>query len=111
FNDVKTLQQFYAFPDGDTNIDKTVDTVDFNTLAANFGASGTAIWTQGDFNGDNSVDTTDFNILAAHFGEVSPSSALSTLVPEPAGIGAVLGGLCLLVRRHRRPANKEHWQA
>src|SRR5204863_3536697 len=50
---------------GDANLDGTVDTVDFNILASNFGASGT-IWSQADFNYDSSVDTVDFNLLASN---------------------------------------------
>jgi hypothetical protein len=100
FKDVKTLQQFYGFYDGDANIDKTVDTVDFNLLAANFGATGTAIWTQGDFDGNESVDTVDFNILASNFGLVAPAPAMGTLVPEPAGL--IYAGLLGLIARRRK---------
>ena len=46
----------------------TVDTVDFNNLAANF-SSTTAVWGQGDFNYDGAVDTVDFNLLAANFSQ------------------------------------------
>jgi len=52
----------------DANHDGTVDTVDFNTLASNFGASGKA-WTDGDFNYDGTVDSVDFNLLASQFGK------------------------------------------
>jgi len=101
FKDVKTLQQFYAFYDGDANIDKTVDTVDFNILAANF--SGTAkIWTQGDFNGDETVDTIDFNLLASNFSLVAPGDSIGALVPEPCTVlAAVAFGAGLNLRRRR----------
>ena len=110
WKDVKTLQQFYAFPDGDANIDKTVNLSDFNTLAANFGQTG-RVWTQGDFNGDDLVNLQDFNILAANFGMaaagavVTPEdwSNLASAVPEPASAGTialVTAGLGL--RRRRR---------
>jgi hypothetical protein len=52
----------------DANLDGKVDTLDFNTLAANFGGSGKH-WFQGDFNFDGLVDTLDFNKLAANFGK------------------------------------------
>src|SRR5262249_9032927 len=51
---------------GDANLDKTVDTSDFNILAANFGGTGKR-WSQGDFNYDGACDTLDFNALAANF--------------------------------------------
>src|SRR5204863_8504402 len=41
---------------GDANLDLTVDTVDFNLLAASFSQSG-KFWENGDFNYDGSVDT------------------------------------------------------
>jgi hypothetical protein len=53
---------------GDANHDRTVDTLDFNALAANFGKSG-ATFSQADFNYDGVVDTLDFNTLAAQFGK------------------------------------------
>ncbi len=112
WKDVKTLQQFYAFPDGDANIDKLVNLADFNTLAANFGQTG-RVWTQGDFNGDDLVNLQDFNILAANFGmtaagpTVTPDdwASLAAAVPEPASlgtIGLVATGLVLRRRRQRR---------
>jgi hypothetical protein len=45
----------------------TVDTLDFNVLASNFGQSGKN-FTDGDFNYDQVVDTLDFNLLASNFG-------------------------------------------
>jgi hypothetical protein len=67
---------------GDANHDHTVDTVDFNLLAANFGQTARSFG-QGDFNYDSVVDTVDFNMLAANFsktlsapvGSASPASA------------------------------------
>src|SRR6185295_12748063 len=52
---------------GDANHDGTVNLIDFNTLAANFGQSGKD-FSGGDFTYDGSVDLADFNLLAAHFG-------------------------------------------
>ena len=112
WKDVKTLQQFYAFPDGDANIDKAVNLQDFNALAANFGQAG-RVWTQGDFNGDEVVNLLDFNILAAHFGQraagpgVTPGdwANLAAAVPEPASAGTIgLFAAGLLLRRRRRRA-------
>jgi hypothetical protein len=68
---------------GDTNRDKTVDTTDFNTLAANFGASPRDLG-QGDFNYDGTVDTTDFNLLAANFSKSLPASPAHALAAAPA---------------------------
>src|SRR5437773_9186916 len=56
----------FFFMNGDANHDRTVDTVDFNILASNFGNTG-KIFSEGNFNYDSVVDTIDFNILAARF--------------------------------------------
>src|SRR5205814_7074794 len=53
---------------GDANLDGSVDTIDFNILAANFSDNSAPGWGAADFNGDGSVDTTDFNLLASNFG-------------------------------------------
>jgi hypothetical protein len=53
---------------GDANLDRKVDTIDFNQLAANFGQSGRT-FAQANFNYDAAVDTLDFNFLASHFGQ------------------------------------------
>jgi hypothetical protein len=90
---------------GDANIDGTVDTVDFNLLAASFGQSGLS-WNNGDFNYDGSVDTIDFNNLAANFGQTLPgpaAGAVGTLVPEPvSALSAGAFAVSLLMGRRRR---------
>ena len=53
---------------GDTNLDGTVNSVDFGTMAANFGKSGKA-WDEGDFNYDGTVNSVDFGLLAGNFGK------------------------------------------
>jgi len=45
-----------------------VNLADFNRLAAGFGATGGASWTQGNFNYDGGVNLSDFNLLASNFG-------------------------------------------
>jgi subtilisin family serine protease len=67
---VDSITEFFVLS-GDTNRDRVVDTVDFNTLAANFGAGGS--FSAGDFNYDSVVDTTDFNLLAANFNKSLPA--------------------------------------
>jgi hypothetical protein len=88
----------------DANLDGKVDTLDFNALAANFGATGKNWW-QGDNNYDGVVDTLDFNFLASNFGQTLPDDASlqSNLVPEPSSMAAValLAGPALLKRRRR----------
>jgi hypothetical protein len=54
---------------GDANDDGAVDVGDLGILAANYGITGDAMWSQGDFNGDGAVDVGDLGILAAHYGE------------------------------------------
>ena len=112
WKDVKTLQQFYAFPDGDANIDRSVNLSDFNALASNFGQSA-RLWTHGDFNGDEVVNLIDFNILASHFGQsasgptVTPDdwARLGAAVPEPAAAAMLsLITTSLVLRRRQRRA-------
>ena len=45
-----------------------MDSLDFNSLAANFGHAGRG-YVHGDFNFDGIVDSLDFNALAANFGQ------------------------------------------
>ena len=88
---------------GDANLDKVVDTVDFNLLASNF-SSSVDRWSKGDFNYDGSVDTTDFNLLASNFAHVLPASidALGAVIPEPSALGLGLAGMTIMFRQRRR---------
>jgi hypothetical protein len=88
-DDSSVLLRFTRF--GDANLSGNVNLQDFNLLAASFGATGNAVWTQGDFNYDGNVILQDFNLLAANFGlsaagpGVTPEdwAALASAVPEP----------------------------
>jgi hypothetical protein len=82
---------------GDANFDGTVNLLDFNALAANFGATTNTSWLSGDFNFDNRVDLTDFNILAANFG----TSGVPASIPEPSA-AALLSGVAASVAVWRR---------
>ena len=57
---------------GDVNADGKVNALDFNAIAAHFGMSSGAIWTQGDLNYDGNVNALDFTILASNFGYSGP---------------------------------------
>jgi hypothetical protein len=61
----------------DANRDRSVDTVDFNTLAANFGLTGRT-FSQGnfDYSSDGLVDTIDFNLLASKFSQSLPAPSV-----------------------------------
>ncbi len=103
--DVKAFQQFYPFADGDANMDGTVNALDFNVVASNFGSTS-AVWPQGDFTGDNIVNTADFMVLANNFGVVSPTpspslSLAGSVVPEPTGLGILAASGLLFWRRRR----------
>jgi hypothetical protein len=90
---------------GDADLNGSVNLLDFNRLAANFGTASGAVWSQGDFNYDGGVNLLDFNRLAGNFGlsagadgVVDPSdwSALASAVPEPSllfltGVPALAG--------------------
>jgi hypothetical protein len=69
---------------GDANLDGTVNLLDFNRLAAGFGASD-AYWTQGEFNYDQSVTLADFNLLAGNFGQ-----SVSAAAAEPDEVADLL---------------------
>ena len=57
----------FFFQMADANRDRSVNALDFNILASNFGLSGKT-FTQGNFNYDGAVDTADFTALATAFG-------------------------------------------
>jgi hypothetical protein len=102
-SDVDTLvHMIFSSEYGDANLDQSVNALDFNALASNFGHTGAA-WAQADFNGDGIVDSLDFNALASHFGFKAPAGdvALGSVVPEPIGLAAVLG-MVIFGRRRRR---------
>ena len=85
---------------GDANLNGTVDTTDFNILAANFASSGQN-WLGADFNGDTIIDTLDFNVLASNFSQTTPPQLGAALVPEPGALALVILTIALLrCRRH-----------
>jgi hypothetical protein len=67
---------------GDADLNRSVDTIDFNLLAANFSLSGKR-WNQGDFDYNGSVDTIDFNLLASSFGKSLPGPVTSATSLNP----------------------------
>jgi hypothetical protein len=87
---------------GDAMLNGNVNLADFNRLAANFGLSTAARWSQGNFDFDNSVNLADFNKLAANFGQ-------SGLGPDGGGSGTqdeTLPSLEELIRSQSAPAGK-----
>jgi hypothetical protein len=100
WKDVKVLQQFYAFFDGDADIDKTVGIGDFSVLAANFNLPGKK-WTEGDFDGDEVVGIGDFSLLAANFNLVAPAHLPRGVVPEPTGLALLAVASAAALRRRR----------
>jgi autotransporter-associated beta strand protein len=107
---------------GDTNLDGAVNSIDFGTLAANFGKSG-KVWDQGDFNYDGTINSLDFGFLAGNFGKslgsagdtvaaadwaaldaFAKANGLMADVPEPASVAFGAFGACVLLSRRRRRA-------
>src|SRR5262249_11782946 len=87
---------------GDANVDGTVDTIDFNLLAANFSQSG-KLWQDGDSDFNGTVDTVDFNLLASNFSKSLPGAAFgSALVPEPVVTPLMVAVSATLMRRRSR---------
>jgi chondroitinase B-like protein/concanavalin A-like lectin/glucanase superfamily protein len=87
------IRQILQSDYGDANLDHAIDTLDFNSLAANFGQSNRG-WAQGDFTGDGVVDTTDFNLLASNFGKSFLADGAgpfaNVFVPEPTSIALLV---------------------
>jgi hypothetical protein len=86
---------------GDSNLDGTVDSGDFNQLANAFNSSGQH-WFTGDFNYDGIVNALDFNAIASNFGSSLAAPALGSVVPEPATIAAMMLAPLFFVRRRSR---------
>src|SRR5207244_8272236 len=86
---------------GDANLDGTVDTIDFNLLAASFSQTAKT-WFNGDFDYSGTVDTIDFNLLASNFSQMLPAGATasSALIPE-VSFPALSMLLCGLWKRRR----------
>jgi hypothetical protein len=59
---------------GDANRDRAVNSIDFNTLASNYGGSGKSFG-DGDFNLDGTVNSIDFSMLATRFNVAIPAPA------------------------------------
>jgi probable HAF family extracellular repeat protein len=88
---------------GDSNLDGKVNAIDFNALAAGFGATSKQ-WLDGDFNYDGNVTSADFAALAGNFGSTfAPAQSLGTLVPEPAMLSYL--ACTAIVARRRRSAS------
>jgi hypothetical protein len=82
---------FWNYP-GDANHDRTVNALDFNVVASNFGKSNVG-FANGDFNYDGTVNTSDFTLLADEFnrfftGPDAPSRMLAPAAALAAPTGA-----------------------
>jgi hypothetical protein len=86
---------------GDANLDGKVNALDFNAFASNY-ANTSGTWLSADFNYDGTVNSQDFSPIATNFGQgaVPGPIVMGALVPEPAGLAILIGGLAL-VRRSR----------
>jgi hypothetical protein len=76
---------------GDANQDLSVNVLDLNALATNFGATG-FMFSRGDFNYDGIVNMMDFVILALNFGKNlsgAPPLSLSVTAITEARFGVI----------------------
>jgi hypothetical protein len=64
-------------PGGNANLDRQVNTLDFNLLAGNFGGDG-KVFSQGDFDYSGEVDSVDFGILVSQYGKTLPATSALT---------------------------------
>lgn len=83
---------------GDADLNRKVDTLDFNELAGGFGTGSR--WAHGDFNYNGIVDSIDFNLLLGNYGMTLPAAAtLSAQLSASVGTGVSADAA---VTRHRR---------
>jgi hypothetical protein len=89
---------------GDSNLDGEFSSTDFVLVFTDgkYETGQPATWAQGDWNGDGRFESGDFvDAFVAAGYEKGPRPAV-TSVPEPATIGVLVVGLCLVGRRGRR---------
>lgn len=93
---------------GDTNLDRTVTSMDFNNFTGGYGAmDGAALWMAGDFDYNGKVNTIDFNWLSGNFGQTLPVAGEVTgalpgaVVPEPMALPVITVTLAALRRKRR----------
>jgi polygalacturonase len=76
---------FFVLP-GDVNRDGTVNLLDLNAIATNFGATGpSATFANGNVDFQNGINIADFNVLAAQFGVqiANPASSQTLALAAP----------------------------
>lgn len=85
---------------GDANGDGLVSADDYASVQANFGNTGVAGGgLLGDANQDGLVSADDYASVQANFGN---TLAQPQQVPEPASLGLLTAGFCVLLRRRRK---------
>jgi hypothetical protein len=70
--------------EGDANLDRAVNILDFALLAGTFGVSqGQAGWdARPDFNGDGTVNILDFSLLATNYGRMGDLTVAASQAPD-----------------------------
>jgi hypothetical protein len=82
---------FFSFQ-GDANHDRSVNALDFNAVASNFGASNRG-FAGGDFNLDGVTNAADFTLLASRFNQLFAGPAQPDVLFAPGGAIAPPSGL------------------
>ncbi len=96
-NDV--LVKFTYF--GDADLNGIIDDTDFFLVNNGFGNQLTG-WVNGDFDYSGTVDDTDFFLINNSYGLQGLRAGPAGSVPEPMGLGLIVGALGALSRRTRR---------
>lgn len=114
YKDVKILQSFVGFRNGDANFDLAVGFEDLVTLAQHYNQLSGNTWFTGDFDGDDDVDFADLVTLAQNYSQPALPTVVGasdefqadwalaqSLVPEPTLLSAAAGVLAIASRRRK----------
>jgi hypothetical protein len=118
WKDIKIMQMFFDFGNGDIDLNGIVDFADFQVLQNNYGTTAKT-WFSGDLDGNDVVDFADFQLFQNSLGyqssvltgatamafDQTAFNAFVSTIPEPSTYVA-LGGITLIGLMVRRRTNR-----